>query len=54
VPEQLISEIRVFVRGQSRRLARAMGAQPKPARLLDLLFDVQERIQQHMEVAHAA
>lgn len=53
VPDRLAVEIRVFVRRHSRRLARAVGAQPHPARLLDVLFDVQERIQQRMEPAGA-
>ncbi len=47
-PEPLVTEIRRFVRCHSRRLARAMGAQPQPARVLDVLFDVQERIQLRM------
>ena len=48
VPDALMSEIRGFVRRHSRRLARALGAQPAPARLLEVLFDVQERIQKRM------
>lgn len=48
VPEGLSLEIRRFVRGHSRRLARALGNQPRPTRLLDALFDLQERIQQRM------
>jgi len=47
-PEPLVAEIRSFVRRHSRRLARAMGTQARPARVLDVLFDVQERIQQRM------
>ncbi|MGH7748600.1 MAG: hypothetical protein ACREQ5_28150 [Candidatus Dormibacteria bacterium] len=54
VPASLATEIRRFVGGHSRRLARAVGAQPRPARLLDVLFDVQERIQRRMELASAA
>jgi hypothetical protein len=54
VPEWLTAEIRRFVRGHSRRLARALGGQPRPAPVLDVLFDVQERIQQRMEPAGAA
>jgi hypothetical protein len=54
VPETLTTEIRRFVRRHSRRLARALGTQPRPARTLDVLFDVQERIQQRMEMASAA
>jgi hypothetical protein len=54
VPETLAVEIRRFVRGYSRRLARALGTQPRPAPVLDVLFDVQERIQQRMQVARAA
>jgi hypothetical protein len=48
VPEMLMTEIRRFIRGHSRRLARALGPQPPPTRLLDVLFDVQERIQARM------
>jgi hypothetical protein len=46
VPETLVSEIRRFVRGYSRRMARALSGRPCPQRLLDVLFEVQERIQQ--------
>ncbi len=53
-PEPLMTEIRRFVRRHSRRLARAMGTQPQPARVLDVLFDVQERIQQRMGEGMAA
>jgi hypothetical protein len=49
VPETLVVDIRRFVRGHSRRLARAIGGEPRPAHVLDVLFDVQERIQQRME-----
>ncbi|HEX3607021.1 MAG TPA: hypothetical protein VH134_13950 [Candidatus Dormibacteraeota bacterium] len=48
IPESLLLEIRRFVRGYSRRLATSLGTQPPPARTLDVLFDVQERIQQRM------
>jgi hypothetical protein len=54
VPETLAAEIRRFVRGYSRRLARALGTQPRPAPVLDVLFDVQERIQERMAMARAA
>lgn len=56
VPDSMMTEIRRFVRGYSRRLARGLGAEPQPARLLDVLFDVQERIQERMsqEMARAA
>ena len=56
VPDSLMTEIRRFVRGHSRRLARGLGAEPPPARVLDVLFDVQERIQERMsqEMARAA
>jgi hypothetical protein len=50
-PETLVLEIRRFVRRHSRRLARGLSGRPGPARLLDVLFDVQERIQQGMEQA---
>jgi hypothetical protein len=53
-PEPLVTEIRRFVRRHSRRLARAMGAQPRPARVLDVLFEVQERIQERMGEGMAA
>ena len=48
VPDSLMTEIRRFVRGHSRRLARSLAGEPPPARLLDVLFDVQERIQERM------
>jgi len=56
VPDTLMTEIRRFVRRHSRRMARALGAEPAPARLLDVLFDLQERIQERMSaaMAHAA
>jgi hypothetical protein len=53
-PEPLVTEIRRFVRRHSRRLARGLGTQPRPARVLDVLFDVQERIQQRMGEGMAA
>lgn len=56
VPDTLMTEIRRFVRGHSRRLARCLSGEPPPARLLDVLFDVQERIQERMagRMANAA
>jgi hypothetical protein len=56
VPDTLMTEIRRFVRGHSRRLARCLAGEPAPARLLDVLFDVQERIQERMaeRIARAA
>ena len=45
-PDTLITEIRRFVRRHSRRLARELAGRPRPERLLDVLFLVQERIQQ--------
>jgi hypothetical protein len=48
VPESLMTEIRRFVRRHSRRLARCLAGEPEPAHLLDVLFDVQERIQERM------
>jgi hypothetical protein len=54
VPDRLAVEIRRFVRGHSRRLARVVAAQPQPARVLDVLFDVQEHIQERMETCRAA
>ena len=45
-PETLVTEIRRFVRGHSRRMAQALSGRPGPQRLLDVLFEVQERIQQ--------
>jgi hypothetical protein len=45
-PESLVTEIRRFVRGHSRRMAGALSGRPCPQRLLDVLFEVQERIQQ--------
>jgi hypothetical protein len=53
-PEPLVTEIRRFVRRHNRRLARGLGTQPRPARVLDVLFDVQERIQLRMGEAMAA
>src|ERR1700730_7013995 len=53
-PEPLVTEIRRFVRRHSRRQARDMGTQPRPARVLDVLFEVQERIQQRMGEGMAA
>ena len=51
VPDTLLTEIRRFVRRHSRRMARALGVEPAPARVLDVLFDVQERIQERMTAA---
>ena len=48
LPDTLVTEIRRFVRSHSRRLARHLGGQPRPAKVLDVLFDLQERIQQRM------
>jgi hypothetical protein len=45
-PETLVTEVRRFVRGYSRRMARALSGRPGPQQLLDVLFEVQERIQQ--------
>ncbi len=54
LPETLLLEIRRFVRRHSRRMARTLGAEPQPARILDVLFDVQERIQERMGESLAA
>ena len=51
VPATLLTEIRRFIRRHSRRMARGLGAEPAPARVLDALFDVQERIQARMSAA---
>jgi hypothetical protein len=51
VPVTLLTEIRRFIRRHSRRMARSLGAEPAPARVLDALFDVQERIQARMSAA---
>jgi hypothetical protein len=47
VPEPLVIEIARFVRPYSRRLARMLTRDPEhnPVQVLDVLFDVQERIQ---------
>lgn len=47
VPDSLITEIARFVRPYSRRLARMLTRDPErnPVQVLDVLFDVQERIQ---------
>jgi len=59
VPDPLVTEIARFVRPYSRRLARLLTRDPEhnPVQVLDVLFDVQERIQQRTmaeaEVAEA-
>jgi hypothetical protein len=47
VPDALVIEIARFVRPHSRRLARMLTRDPEhnPVQVLDVLFDVQERIQ---------
>ena len=47
VPDPLVTEIARFVRPYSRRLARMITRDPErsPVQVLDVLFDVQERIQ---------
>ena len=47
VPDRLVVEIARFVRPHSRRLARVITRDPEhsPAQVLEVLFDVQERIQ---------
>ena len=47
VPDPMVTEIARFVRPYSRRLARVLTRDPErnPAQVLDVLFDVQERIQ---------
>jgi hypothetical protein len=47
VPDPLVTEIARFVRPHSRRLARLLTRDPErsPVQVLDVLFDVQERIQ---------
>jgi hypothetical protein len=47
VPDPLVVEIARFVRPYSRRLARLLTRDPErnPVQVLDVLFDVQERIQ---------
>ena len=47
VPDPLVIEIARFVRPHSRRLARSLTRDPErnPVQILDVLFDVQERIQ---------
>jgi len=47
VPDPLVVEIARFVRPHSRRLARSLTRDPErnPVQVLDVLFDVQERIQ---------
>jgi hypothetical protein len=47
VPDPLVIEIARFVRPYSRRMARLLTRDPEhnPVQVLDVLFDVQERIQ---------
>lgn len=47
VPDPLVVEVARFVRPYSRRLARMLTRDPdrNPVQVLDVLFDVQERIQ---------
>lgn len=47
VPDPMVTEIARFVRPFSRRLARLITRDPdrNPVQVLDVLFDVQERIQ---------
>jgi hypothetical protein len=47
VPDPMVTEIARFVRPYSRRLARMLTRDPErnPVQVLDVLFDVQERIQ---------
>lgn len=47
VPDPMVTEIARFVRPYSRRLARLLTRDPErdPVQVLDVLFDVQERIQ---------
>lgn len=47
VPDPLVVEIARFVRPHSRRLARSLTGDPErnPVQVLDVLFDVQERMQ---------
>lgn len=47
VPDPLVTEIARFVRPYSRRLARLLTRDPdrNPVQVLDVLFEVQERIQ---------
>ena len=47
VPDPLVIEIARFVRPHSRRLARQLTRDPEhdPVQVLEVLFDVQERIQ---------
>ncbi|TMC51047.1 MAG: hypothetical protein E6J14_00945 [Chloroflexi bacterium] len=56
LPESLVTEIARFVHPYSRRLARQarLGAREgDTTRVLDVLFDVQERIQERIEPAPA-
>ena len=48
VPDPMVTEIARFVRPYSRRMARVLtrDAERNPVQVLDVLFDVQERIQQ--------
>ena len=50
VPDPLVTEIARFVRPYSRRLARVLTRDPErnPVQVLDVLFDVQERIQRRL------
>ena len=56
VPDPLVTEIARFVRPYSRRLARLITRDPEhsPVQVLDVLFDVQERIQRRTEEQAAA
>jgi hypothetical protein len=47
VPDLVVTELARFVRPYSRRLARLLTRDPvrNPVHVLDVLFDVQERIQ---------
>jgi hypothetical protein len=50
VPDPMVIEIARFVRPYSRRLARLLTRDPErnPVQVLDVLFDVQERIQRQI------
>ena len=52
VPDPVVIEIARFVRPISRRLARVLTGDPErnPVHVLDVLFDVQERIQDRKSV----
>lgn len=57
VPEPLFGEITGFVRSHSRRLARTLRQESgsAPAAVLDVLFELEERVQrQHGDLAAAA